>query len=127
MNNKLDFHYIHKNLTRLLASLDDKTAIPDEMARSLIRLANVVDDRVMHNEFIKPNITSHFETLQIDQDKFGPNTIVKLTSENYPSAAEVDAIKKLIPKNTLIWIACPGDSINLISEHDMNLQGWVKE
>lgn len=126
MSNELDFHYMRKNLVRLIASLDDKTAIADEMARSLIRLANVADENIMQDEFIKPNIMSCYEKIHFYPEQMGRNSILKLTMEKYPSASEFQAIKKIIPENILIWLARPGDSIDLVTESDMNEMGWVK-
>ena len=65
----------------------------------------------------------------IDLNSMNENSILIIKTDDplHLTTEDLNPIINMIPKNTLIWIMSSKDSIETVSEGDMNEAGWFRK
>ena len=65
----------------------------------------------------------------IDLNSMNENSILLIKTDDPLNlqSGDLKAIINMIPKNALIWIMCDKNSIETVSEDEMNKAGWYRK
>ena len=66
----------------------------------------------------------------LDLSKLTENSILVIRGQNHSHEgvnAIMDMLKPHLPKNILIWLAQEGESLEAITEDEMNRLGWYRK